>query len=256
MPSKECKRRKQMDSQKTPSINELWRIVQDQGSTIRSQSARMDAQATELERLRPDSSGRPSEKSHLRQGGRPEGKISRAGLLKAAAVGAVATTVVAGSELVSGSKPALADGTEGQTEFTSDASPTVLILNTNPSGIGLEMIGPVGEVSEFQNIYTKVEEGRAMVAISAHGTAIEADATTGNGVNATSLSGVGLIADGGSGRGVVSSGDTAPVRLVPSTRPSHPHAGLAGDLFVDSKRRLWFCTVGGSPAKWRRVRLV
>jgi hypothetical protein len=172
------------------SLDELWRIVEEQQVTIRLQSSRIDAQEAELRALRSQSASHQStDVAGTRSGRRPCGKVSRAGLLKAAAVGAVASSMIAGSELVGGTKPALADGTEGQTEFTSSLSPTVLILNTDTGGIGLEMIGPVGEDSSYQNIYTKVEEGRAVTAISAHGTAIEADAVTGTALSASCIAG-------------------------------------------------------------------
>ena len=34
-----------------------------------------------------------------------------------------------------------------------------------------------------------------------------------------------------------------------------PSSGQAGDLFVDSATRLWFCTVTGTPATWKQVQL-
>ena len=179
-----------MRSPANRSLDELWRIVQEQQATIRLQSSRINAQEAALRELRSQSASyRPAAVDHTRNHAHPSGKISRAGLLKAAAVGAVGSSMVAGSGLVGGAKPAFADGTEGQTEFTSSLSPTVLILNTDAGGIGLEMIGPVGEDSSYQNIYTKVEEGRAVTAISAHGTAIEADAVTGTALSASCIAG-------------------------------------------------------------------
>ena len=50
--------------------------------------------------------------------------------------------------------------------------------------------------------------------------------------------------------------DVAQIRLEPSNLASHPVAGLGGDLFVDSSKRLWFCIAGGNPANWKQVQLV
>lgn len=54
---------------------------------------------------------------------------------------------------------------------------------------------------------------------------------------------------GGSGgdtaRGAVFISNVAQLRLQPSTRTTHPASGAAGDLFVDTSKRLWFCK-GGS----------
>jgi hypothetical protein len=52
------------------------------------------------------------------------------------------------------------------------------------------------------------------------------------------------------GRGGSFAGKAAALRLVPSAAPDHPAEGLAGDLFVDSTRRLWFCKRGGKNSLW------
>jgi hypothetical protein len=56
-------------------------------------------------------------------------------------------------------------------------------------------------------------------------------------------------------RGAVLSGGPAQAQLTPSTASTHPTAGQAGDLFVDSALRLWFCTVGGTTATWKQVQM-
>jgi hypothetical protein len=70
-------------------------------------------------------------------------------------------------------------------------------------------------------------------------------AGTGNGVNGTSAG----------GRGGVFQGGAAQLRLQPSTHPTHPTAGLSGDLFLDSSKRLWLCVKGGSKAVWKQIQL-
>src|SRR5947209_1956474 len=71
-----------------------------------------------------------------RRGQRP---ISRAGLLKAAAAGAVGTVLA--SELVAPAA-ALADGTEGPTTFSTSSLVAVLVECTAPGGTGIDVVGP------------------------------------------------------------------------------------------------------------------
>jgi hypothetical protein len=52
------------------------------------------------------------------------------------------------------------------------------------------------------------------------------------------------------GRGGLFSGNQAQIRLKPGTLSSHPHTGETGDLYVDSKHRLWFCKTGTS---WKQL---
>jgi hypothetical protein len=61
----------------------------------------------------------------------------------------------------------------------------------------------------------------------------------------TSGKGAGVKGDAPSGRGGQFSGGIAAARLMPSAATTHPSSGAAGDLFVDSTNRLWFCK-GGS----------
>lgn len=52
------------------------------------------------------------------------------------------------------------------------------------------------------------------------------------------------------GRGGVFTGHAAAVRLVPSDGNGPPSTGSEGDLYVDRKRRLWFCR---GPSNWKRI---
>jgi hypothetical protein len=45
-------------------------------------------------------------------------------------------------------------------------------------------------------------------------------------------------------------GQDAQARLVPSASATHPARGTAGDLFVDSSKRLWFCK---GASTWRQI---
>jgi hypothetical protein len=73
------------------------------------------------------------------------------------------------------------------------------------------------------------------------------DSTGGTGVygSATASSGstIGVRGTAASpkGRGGVFKGGAAQVKLLPSSRTTHPSSGQRGDLFVDTKGRLWYC---------------
>jgi hypothetical protein len=62
--------------------------------------------------------------------------------------------------------------------------------------------------------------------------------------------GAGLEALSAKGVGATFTGKTAQVQLTPSPDSSHPSSGRAGQLFVDSSKRLWFCRVG---TDWRQL---
>jgi hypothetical protein len=65
---------------------------------------------------------------------------------------------------------------------------------------------------------------------------------SGNGVLGVAASGAGVSGTSDTGRGrLFQSGSKAQVRLIPSTAASHPASGQAGDLFLDTSRRLWLC---------------
>lgn len=48
------------------------------------------------------------------------------------------------------------------------------------------------------------------------------------------------------GRGGVLTGNAAQLKLVPGSKSSHPSSGQRGNLYADSKGRLWFCKGGTS----------
>jgi hypothetical protein len=63
----------------------------------------------------------------------------------------------------------------------------------------------------------------------------------------------GVYGNAPNGRGVVAAGGVAQVRLVPSASSNHPANGALGDLFLDSRGRLWFCK---GDANWKQVAFV
>jgi hypothetical protein len=67
----------------------------------------------------------------------------------------------------------------------------------------------------------------------------------------STFGGSGLHGEGrNQGRGGVFKGDAAQVRLIPSDSDTHPTAGRAGDLYLDSIKRLWLCK---GDTTWVRV---
>ena len=69
--------------------------------------------------------------------------------------------------------------------------------------------------------------------------------------------GIGVVGVGDAhGRGAQFSGGAANARLTPAAAGTHPTTGKAGDLFVDSSVRLWFCqksSTGAAAAVWKQI---
>jgi hypothetical protein len=80
-----------------------------------------------------------------------------------------------------------------------------------------------------------------VLAVGTNGTGIYGTGVLGVEAVTTASNGVALHAYGVSGRGILTEGARAQLRLVPGSAASHSKSGQAGDLFVDSTNRLWFC---------------
>lgn len=57
-------------------------------------------------------------------------------------------------------------------------------------------------------------------------------------------SAIGIYGSSSTGRGAVFTGKVSQLRLQPSGSGTHPTSGAAGDLFLDSSKRLWLCKGG------------
>jgi hypothetical protein len=104
--------------------------------------------------------------------------------------------------------------------------------------------------------------------LSANGFGVNGTSGTGIGVGGSSNSSIGVLGLGktgmrgdgsgsgsvgvrGSGtRGAVFAGNAAQLKLAPGSKSTHPASGQRGDLYADSKGRLWFCKGGAS---WHQV---
>jgi len=217
-------------------MEELWQIVQ--------------AQSAELARLRAqrDDPCRPVTQ-------RP---ITRAGLLKTAAAGAVAAGV--GAELLGRPTTARANGSEEATTFTSTStagSATVvaaILATTNPGGFSSAVRGKNEGTGGLGIGVWGSQEGSGWGGYftSVSGIGVNAAGGSGTGVNANGAVGVvangseaGLSASAVTGRGVTAAGGAAQLRLVPGPAATHPASGSPGDVYVDSTVKPWFC-VGGT----------
>ncbi|BEP15845.1 hypothetical protein acdb102_41560 [Acidothermaceae bacterium B102] len=73
----------------------------------------------------------------------------------------------------------------------------------------------------------------------------------------TTGAGFGVVGVGGTlGRGARFSGGAAAAQMLPSTAATHPTTGKAGDFFVDSVVRLWFCqkaSTASTAAVWKQL---
>ncbi|HEX5616602.1 MAG TPA: hypothetical protein VFZ83_15735 [Acidimicrobiia bacterium] len=129
--------------------------------------------------------------------------------------------------LFEGSHPGSGRGVQIALTNATNASPAI---HATTAGTGRVMFGAITNAASTQH------------AISAQ--------TAGSGYalyGSTQGAGAGLGLNGGaSGRGATVVSNVAHLRLVPSTRSTHPASGATGDLFVDKSRRLWFCKGGAS----------
>lgn len=73
----------------------------------------------------------------------------------------------------------------------------------------------------------------------------------------TTAAGIGVVGVGNkAGRGGRFAGGVANLQLTPGTSSTHPTTGKAGDLFVDSAARLWYCqksSNGSTAATWKQL---
>jgi hypothetical protein len=166
-----------------------------------------------------------------------------------------ATTSEPGSPVFSG--PGIVVGTE---------SGTGLAVTTSGHGHAVVVKSTSGSADKDAVIIEYAGKGKALY-VESSGTENGDGSITGiNGGNgagvlgqhtSTDQSGYGLIGLAGTyGRGAQLSGGAAALQLVPSTATTHPTNGKAGDMFVDSNARLWFCQkagVGAIPATWARI---
>lgn len=122
---------------------------------------------------------------------------------------------------------------------------------TSPGGVvgdAQDAVGAAGLSLNNTGVYglTGAASGTNAVA------GVVGDSATRYGVAGLSHNTAGLYGNGA--RGAVLSGRQAQARLVPSSAATHPAGGSAGDLFVDTAGRLWFCSkTSSTAATWVRL---
>ncbi|WP_183094429.1 hypothetical protein [Nocardioides stalactiti] len=133
-------------------------------------------------------------------------------------------------------------GVEGQ----STTSTGVFGFSESPTGGGVSglgaRVGVEGESDAGIGVRGFSQSGNGVEGKSQTKYGIRGDSRDSYGVFARSTTSVGVY--GGGVRGGTFDGSAAAARLVPRTATTHPANGLAGDLFVDASKRLWFCKGG------------
>lgn len=120
------------------------------------------------------------------------------------------------------------------------------------NSVGVAVVGTGGTLGVFASGTTGVHgtgtsgngvTGNSSTGSGVHGTGKNGLSGTGSGNNSVGVKG---SATATGGRGGVLTGNAAQLKLVPGSKSSHPSSGQRGDLYADSKGRLWFCKGGTS----------
>jgi hypothetical protein len=141
----------------------------------------------------------------------------------------------------------------------SDSAAAIVGISSATYGVGVS-----GHAATGTGVIGSSGKGTGVQAIcTGSGFGLEASCDDNIGVYSTSANGIAVNASGGEigvlgfsrkqvgvrgesidGRGALFIGGPAQIRLAPSSDPTHPGSGKAGDLFVDKSHRLWFCKGG------------
>lgn len=141
------------------------------------------------------------------------------------------------------------------------------LYGTSSNGIGVNAVCDQGTGLAAAGGTAVIASGDSLGVVASGGNAVVAEGlgTSGIGVNATADSsspavlaanastGSGLRATSQLGRGGIFAGGAAQIKLLPGSRSTHPSSGQRGDLYADSKGRLWFCKTGGTTAAWQQI---
>lgn len=124
-------------------------------------------------------------------------------------------------------------------------------------GTGLATAGSTAAIATGDNFGVVASGGTAVVAEGVGATGIGVNATADSSapavLAANASTGSGVRATSQQGRGGIFADLAAQVKLLPGSRSTHPSTGQRGDLYADSKGRLWFCKADGTPATWAQV---
>jgi hypothetical protein len=142
---------------------------------------------------------------------------------------------------------ATGNGVRGQSNSTSDAG--VFGLNTSNTGFALGVWGAT-HAPTGRGVHGSAWGGTGVFGISAVNDPGPRPKVGVFGFSDDGATAQGVRGESPTGRGVVAAGSRAQLRLVPSSRASHPTTGALGDFFLDKNSRLWFCKGG---TNWKQI---
>lgn len=257
------------DKQCGPSIAELWALLQEQRTRIEDQQeqiaalqachergeAELEQQAEKLafsSQVRDPQPPLQTQQPAPELSGRPDilpGRISRSGVLKAAAAG-IAGVAAAG---LTGSLRATSALAASDTNFVA----------TGGSGIGLRVGGASTTTLDYNyevGAYLYGQTGLEAFAADANGnlgngTGVAGFSGSGYGVQGSSHSNVGVTGTSNSGIGGYFEGGGAALMLAPAFSAGPPTTGShsAGEIMVDSRGAPYISTASGTPGTWQAV---
>ncbi len=143
----------------------------------------------------------------------------------------------------------------------SPGGPGVQGLSISGDGVNGNVSSGYG-VNGFSNSGTGVNgssnTGTGMQGASNKGVGVSGTGNMMAGVQGNSTSGPGVLGNSTNGVGGVFGGASAQLFLIPGQVSGPPTTGqhAAGEFYVDSIARLYFCTTSGTPGTWRRVLLI
>lgn len=274
-----------------PTVDDLWAVLREQRAHIDAQNERMKRLEAELEQQRMDKVALAHRVTEVEGGhGRKERRLSRAGLLKAAAVGAAGVTaagVVGRPDIASATTATMMTGTNN---LVDDATGVVIPLGGTYPADKDWILWADGSRYSGHN----VDGLRGTGSASGHGVTGYAGATGGSGIHGlagtptgqtvfptytgvwgdsnssigvlgTSTSYAGVIAYGHSGYGLLADSDSsysavfdpgkAHLWLYPASHTGAPpplSSGVydRGAVSVDSTGTPYRCMVTGNPGTW------
>ena len=239
-------------------------LMRDELVALRREVAELRGQVRQMEASR-SSAPRAGAAEDLVRFGPPEraspgselaSRVDRRHLLGALAVMSVSGLVLAGVGRPGEAAHARATSKPGGLEIdlsrSHDSGDAVYACT---SGTGNALVGECQNIEGTGSAVVGVSHGSGHSLIGfkppgAPGDSVVGIGASGAGVYGSSTTSAGVVGSSTLGRGGSFSGGRAQLRLSPSSRPTHPEMGLAGDLFLDSSRRLWLCR--GS-TRWARV---
>jgi hypothetical protein len=238
-------------------------LIRAELTALREEVVTLREQVTQLARPRPTAAGTGTTDDEIRfgpperAGPRP---VPAARIDRRYVIGALAATSIGGLFLTGVGRPgerAAAATATGRVMDVDISKPddARTAVHACTSGVGNAVVGECQNIDGTGSGVVGVSHGSGHALLGfkppgAPGEAVVGIGAGDAGVLGSSASSTGVVGTSALGRGGSFSGARAQVRLSPSERPTHPDAGLAGDLFLDRFRRLWLCR---GTTEWTRL---